>query len=57
MEKLRNGSRTKSNLEDLEKPKNSMKFSEESSRATHEFGNIELHELGQISRTVRAIPA
>ena len=57
VEKLRNDSRTKSILEDLGKPENSMQFSEESSRATHELGNIELHELGQISRTVRAIPA
>ena len=52
-EKLSNGSRTKSILEDLGKPKNSMKFSEESSPITHEMGNIELYELGQISRTVQ----
>ena len=51
--KLRNGSRTKSTLEDLGKPENSMKFSEESSRTIHEVGNIQLYELGQISRTVR----
>ena len=30
-----------------------MKFSEESSRTIHEIGNIELCELGQISRTVQ----
>ena len=30
-----------------------MKFSEESGRTNHELGNIELHELGQISRTVQ----
>ena len=29
-----------------------MKFSEKSSRTIHELGNIELHDLGQISRTV-----
>ena len=28
------------------------RFSEESSRTIHELGNIELHELGQVSRTV-----
>ena len=28
-------------------------FSKGSSRTTHELGNIELHELGQISRTVQ----
>ena len=51
--KFRNGSRSKSILEDLGKPENSMKFSEESSRTIHELGNIELYELGQISRTVQ----
>ena len=30
-----------------------MKFSEESRRTIHELGNIELYELGQISRTVQ----
>ena len=30
-----------------------MKISEESSRTIHELGNVELHELGQISRTVQ----
>ena len=49
---LRNGSRTKSILEDLGKPGNSMKVSEESSRIIHEMGNIELYELGQVTRTV-----
>ena len=44
---------TKSILEDLGKPENSMKFSE-SSRTIHKLANIELHELGQISRTVKA---
>ena len=53
METSRNGSRTKSILEDLGKPENSLKFSEESSRRIHEMGNIELYELGQISRTVQ----
>ena len=28
-----------------------IKFSEQSSRTNHALGNIELHELGQISRT------
>ena len=36
-----------------EKPEKSINFSEESSRTIHELGNIELHELGQISRTVQ----
>ena len=49
VEKLRNGYHTKSIFEDLVKPEKSIKFSEESSRTLHELGNIELHELGQIS--------
>ena len=53
VEKLRNGSRTKSVLEDLGKTENSMIFSEKSSRTIHQLGNIELHELGQMSRTVQ----
>ena len=40
-------------LEDLGTPENSMKFNEESSHTIHALGNIELHELGQISRTVQ----
>ena len=51
--KFRNCSRTKSILEDLGNPENSMTFSEESLRTIHEMGNIELYELGQISRTVQ----
>ena len=51
--KLRSGSRTKSILEDLEKPKNSVIFSEEPSRIIHETGNIVLYELGQMTRTVQ----
>ena len=53
VEKLRNGSRTKSSNADLAEPEKSIKFSEESSRTIHELGNIEFHELGQISRTVQ----
>ena len=53
MGKLRNVFRTQSVFEDMGKPENSMKFSEESSRTIHEMDNIELHELGQISRTVQ----
>ena len=30
-----------------------MKFNEESSRIVHEMGNIELYELGQMTRTVQ----
>ena len=52
-DKVRTGDHTKSIIEDLEKAEKSMKFSEESSRTTHELGNIELHELGQMSRTVQ----
>ena len=51
--KLRNGSRTKSILKDLGKPEKTMKFSEESSRIILEMGNIELYELGQMTRTVQ----
>ena len=36
-----------------ERQEKSIKFSEESSRTIHELGNIELHELGQISRIVQ----
>ena len=36
-----------------EKTGESIKFSEESSRIILELGNIELHELGEISRTVQ----
>ena len=56
MEIFRKGSRTTSILEDLGKPENSVKFSEESRRVIHEMGNIELHELGQILRTVQCHP-
>ena len=52
-DKLRTGYRTKSIVEDLGKPERSIKFSEESSRTIRELGDIELHELGQISRTVQ----
>ena len=52
VEKLSGGSYTKSTREDLGKPENFMKFSEESSHGIHEMGNIELYQLGQISRTV-----
>ena len=53
VDKLRNGYHTKSIVEDLEKPGKSIKVSEESSRTIHELGNVEMHELGQISRTVQ----
>ena len=51
--KLRNGSRTKSILEDLGNPENPVKFSADSNRIFHEMGKIELYELGKISRTVQ----
>ena len=50
--KLRKGSYTKSIREDLGNPQNSMRFSEESSRIIHEVGNIDLYELGQMTRSV-----
>ena len=53
VEKLRNGSRTKSILEDLGKSRKLYEFNEESSRIVHEMGNIELYELGQMTRTVQ----
>ena len=53
VDKLRTGYHTNPIIEDLEKTGKSIKFSEESSRTTHELGNIEMHELGQISRTVQ----
>ena len=52
-DKLRTGYHTKSNVEDEGKAEKSIKFSEESNRTIHELGNIELHESGQISRTVQ----
>ena len=53
VDKLRTGYHAKSIVEDFVKAEKSIKFSEESSRTIHELGNIELHELGQISRTVQ----
>ena len=53
VDKLRTGYHTVSIIEDLGKAEKSIKFSEESSGAIHELGNIELHELGQISRTTQ----
>ena len=52
VDKLRTGHHTKSSIEDVGAEK-SIKFSEESSRTISELGNIELHELGQISKTVQ----
>ena len=43
----------KSMTEDLGKTRKTIKFREEWSRAIHELGNIELHELGDIPRTVK----
>ena len=57
VEQLRKGSRTKSILEDLGKPENSLKFSEESSRIMHEMGNIELYELDRYPEPSSAIHA
>ena len=37
----------------MEKPDNSLKFTEESSRIIHGLEDIELDELGQISRTIQ----
>ena len=54
VDKLRTGDHTKSIIEDLGKAEKSIKYSEESSRTIHELVNIELHELGQISRTANA---
>ena len=56
VEKSRNESPTESIIEDLGRPEKSVKFSEESSRTIHELGRIELHELGQISRTLQCHP-
>ena len=53
VDKLGTGHHTKSIIEGLVMTRKSIKFSEESSRTIHELGNIELHELGQISRTVQ----
>ena len=52
VEKWRKDSYTKSIREDLRKPENSLIFSEDSSRIIQEMGNIELYELGQVSRTI-----
>ena len=53
VDKLRTGYHTQSIIEDLVKTGKSVKFSEESSRTVHELGNIESHELEQISRTIQ----
>ena len=53
VDNLRTGYHTKSSIEDLEKTEKSIKFSEESSRPIHELGNIELCEMGQMTRTVQ----
>ena len=52
VERRRNGSRTKSILEDLGKPQNSLIFRKESSRI-HEMCDMELYDLGQMTRTVQ----
>ena len=52
LEKLKSGSRTKSIRDDLKK-QGDMIFSEESSRVINEMGNMELFELGQISKTTQ----
>ena len=53
LEKLNMGSSTKSIRNDLSK--GNMIFSEESSRAVHEMGNVELIELRQTSATTRCL--
>ena len=53
VDKFRTGYRTTSIIEDLGKTRKSIKFSEESSRTIHELGNIDLHKLGQMSRTTQ----
>ena len=52
LEKLKRGSCTKSIRDDLKK-QGDMIYSEESSRVIHEMGNMELFELGQISKTIQ----
>ena len=54
LEKLRIGSCTKSIRDDLKK-KGDMIFSEESSRATYEVGNLELIEQRQTSATIQCL--
>ena len=49
-EKLKSGSSTKS-IRDVLKKQGDMIFSEESSRVIHEMGNMELFDLGKISKT------
>ena len=54
LEKLRNGSCTKSIRNDF-KDRGNMIFSEESSRAIYELGNLELIELRQDSATIQCL--
>ena len=49
LEKLKSSSCTKSIRDDLENPDNTT-FSEKSRRVIQEIGNMELFELGQISK-------
>ena len=54
LEKLRIGSSRKSLRDDL-KEKSDTIFSEESSRAIYDMGNVELIELGQASATIQCL--
>ena len=53
VDKLQDGYRTKSIINDLGKKGITNTFSEASRRTIKELGNIELHELGEISKTVQ----
>ena len=53
LEKLRTGYQTASIVTDLDKKRIFKKFSEESRDTIRKLGNIELYELGAISKTVQ----
>ena len=52
-DKLRTGYQTESIINDLEKKGTSNMFSEASRRTIKELGNVELYELGEMSKTVQ----
>ena len=53
VDKFRAGYHTGSIIAEFRKRRKSNRFSEESSRTIQELGNIELYELGEISKTVQ----
>ena len=53
VDRLHNGYRTKSIMNDLKQGGKSNKFREASRREMNEMGNMEVHELGETNRTTQ----